>query len=144
VTPLFDAVGQRTIWVGSVGAGSRLKLVNNTWVAFASEAVAASLAIAHRLGISADTVIAAFEGGPLVSPWQAEKLHRIARGDFSAQFSLSLALKDVHLAMEAVDDQQLAALAGLADEWQHAVALGLGDEDLTAVARTLERQATNP
>ena len=30
VAPLFDAVGQRTIWVGPVGAGSRLKLVNNT------------------------------------------------------------------------------------------------------------------
>src|SRR5438874_223384 len=28
VAPLFDALGQRTIWVGGVGAGSRLKLVN--------------------------------------------------------------------------------------------------------------------
>ena len=41
VAPLFDALGQRTIWVGAVGAGSRLKVVNNTWLAFASEAVAA-------------------------------------------------------------------------------------------------------
>src|SRR5918994_1524987 len=30
VAPLFEALGQRTIWVGGVGAGSRLKLVNNT------------------------------------------------------------------------------------------------------------------
>jgi len=30
VAPLFDALGQRTIWVGAVGAGTRLKLVNNT------------------------------------------------------------------------------------------------------------------
>src|SRR5271169_6867285 len=36
--PLFDALGQRTIWVGAVGAGSRLKLVNNTWLAFGNEA----------------------------------------------------------------------------------------------------------
>jgi 3-hydroxyisobutyrate dehydrogenase-like beta-hydroxyacid dehydrogenase len=43
VTPLFDALGQRTIWVGPVGAGSRLKLVNNTWLAFASESVATSI-----------------------------------------------------------------------------------------------------
>jgi 3-hydroxyisobutyrate dehydrogenase len=35
VAALFDALGQRTIWVGAVGAGSRLKLVNNTMVAFA-------------------------------------------------------------------------------------------------------------
>src|SRR5580693_9504186 len=36
VVPLFDAVGQRTIWVGQAGAGTRLKLVNNTWLAFAA------------------------------------------------------------------------------------------------------------
>src|SRR6202162_1250607 len=35
VAPLFDALGQRTIWVGEAGAGTRLKLVNNTWLAFA-------------------------------------------------------------------------------------------------------------
>ena len=49
VTPLFDALGQRTIWVGPVGAGSRLKLVNNTWLAFAAEAAASSVALARRL-----------------------------------------------------------------------------------------------
>ena len=46
VPPLFDALGQRTIWVGEAGAGTRLKLVNNTWLAFAAEAVAASVALA--------------------------------------------------------------------------------------------------
>jgi len=33
-------------------------------------------------------------GGPLVSPWQAAKLQHIANEEFSAQFALSLALKD--------------------------------------------------
>jgi 3-hydroxyisobutyrate dehydrogenase len=45
----FDAIGQRTIWVGAAGAGTRLKLVNNTWLAFAAEAVAASVALGRRL-----------------------------------------------------------------------------------------------
>jgi len=51
VTPLFDALGQRTIWVGPVGNGTRLKIVNNTWLAFATEAVAVSVALARRLGL---------------------------------------------------------------------------------------------
>jgi 3-hydroxyisobutyrate dehydrogenase len=50
VTPLFDALGQHRIWVGPVGSGTRLKLVNNTWLAFAAEAVAASVALARRVG----------------------------------------------------------------------------------------------
>ena len=79
VAALFDALGQRTIWVGEVGAGSRLKLVNNTWLAFAAEAVSTSVALAHRLGLETQTVLDALGGGPLVSPWQAAKLQRIAR-----------------------------------------------------------------
>ena len=140
VEGLFDALGQRTIWVGGVGAGSRLKLVNNTLVAFAAEAVATSVALAHRLGLATETVVDALGGSPLVSPWQAAKLQRIAKGDFSAQFALSLALKDVRLALQAADDDRFAALGCLAEEWQKAVDAGLGDQDLTVVTRALDQQ----
>jgi 3-hydroxyisobutyrate dehydrogenase len=140
VAPLFDALGQRTIWVGAVGAGSRLKLVNNTWLAFTSEAVATSVALARRLGLETQTVVDALDGGPLVSPWQAAKLQRIVQGEFSPQFALSLALKDVHLALGAADGHAFTALAGVADEWQHVVDQGLGDQDLTVVTRALEDQ----
>jgi 3-hydroxyisobutyrate dehydrogenase len=137
VTPLFDALGRRTVWVGAAGAGTRLKLVNNTWLAFEAEAVAASVALAGRLGMRAETVVDALDGSPIVSAWQAAKLQRIASGQFSAQFALSLALKDVYLALEAVGDGGLAVLARLADEWQQAVDSGLGEQDLTVVTRAL-------
>jgi 3-hydroxyisobutyrate dehydrogenase len=141
VAPLFDALSRRTIWVGAVGTGTRLKLVNNTWLAFATEAVATSVALARRLGLETETVIQALGGGPLVSSWQAAKLERIARDDFSAQFALALALKDVRLALEAADaDSGFAALASLADEWQRVVDDGNGGEDLTVVTRALEQQ----
>ena len=143
VAPLFDALGQRTIWVGPVGAGSRVKIVNNTWLAFASEGVAASVALARRLGLEAETVVDALGGGPLMSPWQSAKLQRIAKGDFSAQFALSLALKDVHLALQAADNR-LAVLASLADEWQQVVDRGFGDQDLTVVTRALEQEEATP
>jgi 3-hydroxyisobutyrate dehydrogenase len=116
VAPVLDALGQRTIWVGAVGAGSRLKIVNNTWLAFACEAVAASVALARRLGLETETLVDALGGGPLVSPWQSAKLQRIAKDDFSAQFALSLALKDVHLALQAAGDDGFAALACLSDD----------------------------
>jgi len=138
VAALFDALGQRTIWVGGVGAGSRLKLVNNTLVAFAAEAVATAVALAGRLGLAAETVLDALGGGPLVSRWQAAKLHRIANGAFSAQFALSLALKDVRLALQAADGDRFAALGCLADQWQQAADAGLGDQDLTVVTRALQ------
>jgi 3-hydroxyisobutyrate dehydrogenase len=143
IAALFDALGQRTIWVGAVGAGSRLKLVNNTLVAFAAEAVANAAALARRLGLQTETVIQALAGSPLVSPWQAAKLARIATGEFSAQFALSLALKDVRLALQAAGGG-LVALGCLAEEWQQAVDAGLGGQDLTVVTRVLQQQGGPP
>jgi 3-hydroxyisobutyrate dehydrogenase len=138
VTPLFDALGQRTIWVGPVGAGSSLKLVNNTLLAFTAEGLASSIALAHRLGLETATVIDALDGGPLMSSWESAKLQRISKEEYSPQFALALALKDVHLALEAVDANRFEAFASLAREWERAVGRGLGDEDVTVVARALE------
>jgi 3-hydroxyisobutyrate dehydrogenase len=137
LAPLFDALGQRTVWVGPLGTGSRLKLVNNTWLAFTSEALATSVALAHSVGLDTRTLIDALDGGPLMSPWSAAKLPRVANGDYSPQFSLALALKDVHLALDAVDSDRFEALASLAREWERAVDHGLGGEDVTVVTRAL-------
>lgn len=62
---------------------------------------------------------------------QAAKLRRISDGGFSARFAPSLALKDVHLALQAAGDGRLEVLACLAGEWQQAVDQGLGGQDLT-------------
>jgi 3-hydroxyisobutyrate dehydrogenase len=144
VAPLFDALGRRTIWVGPVGNGTRLKVVNNTWLAFGGEAVAASVALAHFLGLETETVLEAMDGGPLMSPWQEAKLRRIAGGDFSPQFALALALKDVRLAQQVAGESRFAALHCLADEWQQAVDQGLGDQDVTVVTRILEQELKEP
>ena len=57
-----------------------MKLVNNTLLAFGAEGVATSLALAHRLGLDTNLVLDAFEGGPLLSPWEAGKFRRIETG----------------------------------------------------------------
>jgi 3-hydroxyisobutyrate dehydrogenase len=113
-------------------------------VAFAAEAAASSIALARRLGLDTETVIDALAGSPLVSAWQAAKLQRIATDDFSAQFALSLALKDVRLALQEAGDDRFAALACLAEEWQQVVDQGLGDQDLTVVTVALQRQDGSP
>ena len=115
-----------------------LKLVNNTWLAFGPRRSTRRWRSRTGWGSSTETVADALGGGPLVSPWQAAKLQRIVEGDFSPQFPLSLALKDVRLALEAADEDRFAALACLADEWQQVVDQGLGDQDLTVVTRALE------
>lgn len=137
VQPVFDAIGQRTLWLGPAGNGSRMKLVNNVLLAFTAEGVANSLALAHRLGLETSTVVGAFDGGPLISPWESGKLRRIADGNYSAEFALSLALKDVHLALTNGGPERFAVLAALAGEWDQIVERGFGDQDITVVTQAL-------
>jgi 3-hydroxyisobutyrate dehydrogenase len=139
VEPVFAAIGERTVWVGPVGTGSRMKLVNNTLLAFSAEGVANSIALAHRLGLDTHCVLEAFEDGPLVSPWAAGKFRRIENEDYSPEFPLGLALKDVHLVLEHGGPERFVALASLAREWEQIVEQGVGDEDVTVVTRVLER-----
>jgi 3-hydroxyisobutyrate dehydrogenase len=139
VEPVFDAIGQRTVWLGPIGEGSRMKLVNNTLLAFSAEGVATALALARQLGLDVRSVLDAFQGGPLLSPWEAGKISRIDGNDYSPEFPLALALKDVHLALEEADPERFVVLASLAREWEQLLDQGLGGEDVTVVTRALEK-----
>jgi 3-hydroxyisobutyrate dehydrogenase len=139
IAPVFDAIGQRTAWVGPVGAGSRLKLVNNLLLAFVAEGLAESVALGHQLGLDHAAVLSALHGSPLVSAWAAGKLERIGRDDYSAQYPLSLALKDVNLVLREVEPDRFAVADSLAGQWQRVVDQGLGDKDLTVVTQSIER-----
>jgi 3-hydroxyisobutyrate dehydrogenase len=44
LAPVFGAIGSRTLWLGEAGAGSRLNLVLNTWLAFLMAGIAESVA----------------------------------------------------------------------------------------------------
>jgi 3-hydroxyisobutyrate dehydrogenase len=134
VAPVFDAVGKRTVWVGEAGQGTRLKLVNNTLLAFQAQGIAESLGLAARLGLPLPVVLDALDGSPLVSGWAALKLDRIAKDDYSDEYSLALATKDVEL---AVSQAALPVAPHLLELWQRCVAAGLGDLDLTVVTREL-------
>jgi 3-hydroxyisobutyrate dehydrogenase len=84
-------------------------------------------------------VISALEGNPLMSPWANEKLQRVGRDEYSAQYPLSLALKDVNLALLELDIDRFAVANSLAAQWQRAVEHGLGNEDLMVIARASQR-----
>jgi 3-hydroxyisobutyrate dehydrogenase len=137
LTPVFDALGQRTMWVGPAGFGSRLKLVNNTMLAFTAEGVAETVSLAHGFGLTTQTVIDAIGRGPLGSPWANAKMQRMQHGEYSAEFALALALKDVRLALDA-GGGRLPVAAQLAGIWQDVVDRGFGGQDVTVVARALD------
>lgn len=135
--PVFDALGQRTVWLGPAGTGSRMKLVLNVWLAFEAEAAAEAYALATRLGIPYAALNDTVTGGPLASTFALTKMNKMARGDHSAEFPLEWALKDLHLASAASGPDSLPVAISIADRWQRLVDAGLGRLDVSAAVRGL-------
>jgi 3-hydroxyisobutyrate dehydrogenase len=137
VSPVFSAIGRKTVWLGEAGQGSRLKLVVNAYMSTLIEGVAEALELARRLGIETSSLAEAIEGGPLDAPIADAKLHKMERGDFAPEFPLEWALKDVDLALAIAGDDKPPLLAALSRQWHAAVDAGHGREDVSAARLAL-------
>jgi 3-hydroxyisobutyrate dehydrogenase len=133
VQPLFDAVGQRTIWVGAAGQGSRLKVVVNVWIVSLVEGAAEALALAEGIGIDPKLVLETVSGGPLDLPYLQMKGTMMLERSFDPSFRLALAAKDARLAADAARDAGLdLPLVEAIARRMTAAAEQHGDEDLAA------------
>ena len=137
VSPVFSAIGRKTVWLGRAGQGSAMKLVVNAYMSILIEGVAEALELAGRVGIDTSKLAEAIEGGPLDAPIADAKLHKMERGDFAPEFPLEWALKDVDLAIEAAGGGALPLLAALSRQWRTAVDAGYGREDISAARLAL-------
>jgi len=138
VDAVFAALGQRTLWLGAAGVGSRMKLVLNAWLAFEIEAAAEASALAERLGVPYADLADAVAGGPLASATALAKLAKMERGDYSADFSLEWALKDLDLALAASGTETTPVLTAIAERWRGLVAQGDGTFDISAARLGLD------
>ena len=100
--PILDAVGQKTMWVGQAGVGTRLKIVTNTWVLTVVEAGAEIIALAEGIGLDPNLFYEAIAGGPLDLPYLRLKGEAILARNFEPSFRLVLAAKDARLIEESV------------------------------------------
>ena len=137
VQPVFDAIGHRTIRAGQAGAGTRLKLVTNSWVLAVVEAAAETIALAEGLGLDPSLFFQAIEGGTLDLPYLRMKGQAMARRDFAPSFRLSLAAKDASLVRESAGQHglDLPLLTLIARRLHHGAAEH-GDKDFSATYLT--------
>jgi 3-hydroxyisobutyrate dehydrogenase len=132
--PLFEAIGKRTLWVGEAGAGSRLKVVVNSWIVSVVEGTAEMLALAEAVGVDPQLALDAVADGPLDLAYMQMKAKAMLARDFTPSFRLALAAKDAGLALAAAEQAglELPMLAAIRERMD-AVAEEHGDEDLAAV-----------
>src|SRR5215211_4744581 len=132
---VFEAIGQRILWLGQAGAGTRMKLVLSGWLLALTSALGESLALAQGLGVEPVTFLEILDGAPMGSPYAQTKGRLILEDRLDeVSFPLRLAAKDARLVAEAatLEPELAPAVQAL---FANAVARGHGERDMAAVYR---------
>lgn len=138
--PIFDAIGHKTVRLGEEpGSASAFKLVLNAWLIGFVESLAETVALARALGFEPELFLESIAGGPTDSPYAQLKGKAMADGEFPASFPLRLAHKDAVLVLQAAEAHglELPAVRATLRQFERAQELGLGDEDLAALAQAV-------
>jgi 3-hydroxyisobutyrate dehydrogenase len=133
--PVFDAIGQRSIWCGPAGRGSRLKLAVNSWVLALTTATAEALALARGLDLDPRLFLESIEGGPLDVAYAHVKGGQMLEENFPAAFPLAGAVKDSGLILDAAElaGVRLRVADAVQDQMRTAADAGHSAEDMAAV-----------
>ena len=143
VAPVFDAIGQRTMWVGGAGDGSKLKLVANAWLVAIVEGAAEAIALADGFGLDPQLLLDAVHGGPLDLPYLQLKAKAIMERNFEPSFTLKLAAKDAALVEASAHrhDLDLPLVAAIRKRMEEGIPQH-GDEDMCVTYLTSAPEAT--
>ena len=133
VEPVFEAVGKKVMWVGEAGAGTRLKLVTNSWILAVVEGVAETIALAEGLDVDPKQFLETLSGGPLDLPYLQMKGKAIIEREFEPSFRLALAAKDAGLVEEAAERHglDLPLVRTIRERMERGIPEH-GDEDMSA------------
>lgn len=139
--PLFSAIGQRTMWLGAAGTGTRLKVVVNVWVVSIVETIAEAIALAEASGLDPRWLAEAVAGGVLDLPYLQMKSSAVIERNFEPAFKLALAAKDARLATElaARHELELPLVEAVAKRMAEGVAEH-GEQDMAATYLTSARR----
>jgi 3-hydroxyisobutyrate dehydrogenase-like beta-hydroxyacid dehydrogenase len=122
---------------GGVGTATVTKLATNLISACTVQALAESLAIATRHGVSVDCLIEAVSLNASSSVLAGMKLPTMAVGNFDTHFSLANMGKDSRymLALAESAGLETPAIAAVSKRMHELTGQGLGDLDFSAVAK---------
>jgi 3-hydroxyisobutyrate dehydrogenase-like beta-hydroxyacid dehydrogenase len=96
-TSIFSSISKETFYMGPAGNGSRMKLVTNTLLGLGVQALAESLTLGERMGISKSKLVEVLTNTAVVSPSQKVKMQNALSDTYDVAFSLANMYKDFGL-----------------------------------------------
>jgi 3-hydroxyisobutyrate dehydrogenase-like beta-hydroxyacid dehydrogenase len=133
--PLFEAMGERIVYVGPRGHGQLAKLLTNTMAAVNTAALAEAVLAVKRAGVDPDAFLEVAGGSAGASTVLTLKGRPMFDRDFEPLFKLEHMLKDVRHCLEEAQALGVELRLGAVAEALYARAAqeGHGEEDFAAV-----------
>jgi 3-hydroxyisobutyrate dehydrogenase len=139
VEQLLEPVSAKTVWLGAAGAGSRAKMVMNSWVMSIMAGLGQTIALAEGVGIDPQLFLDLIAGGALDVGYAHVKGKAMIDREYPASFPVSGAVKDARLIGDlarsiGVDSSTVDAARKL---FEAADELGHRDSDMAAIVEAV-------
>lgn len=141
---IFGIVGKNIYHLGtSPSIGTRIKLLNNLMIGFYTQAVAETIVLGEKMGISANTfyeVLSNSYGQSRI--YERNYLEYMKNENYEPGFSTNLLLKDLRLAKNMADEAGVPLRIGeqLVHLYNDIAAEGYGENDMSAAYLSLKEK----
>ncbi len=137
--PVLQAMGKTITHVGPIGAGQTTKAINQIVVAGTFWAVAEGLALGLKAELDMEKVVQAVGGGAAGSWAFTNRSNNMLDNTYPLGFRMRLHRKDLLIALETARELGLPLpMAAYVEQIENGlIAQGFGDEDMSAIARSL-------
>jgi 3-hydroxyisobutyrate dehydrogenase len=138
---VLSVLGREVLHLGANGSGALLKLINNFVCGVQAASFAEAMSLVQASNLDREKSISVLGNSALASPLIKRMLASMAAGDFTPNFPLKLMTKDIGYAINegARCGVPLETAAPALELFQHAVEQGLGDQDFSAVVKSMRK-----
>lgn len=138
--PAFEVMSKRSVYLGEVGMGARMKLVINMIMGNVMLALAEGVALAERSDLDPALLLDLVAEGAVANPMFGIKGPMLIDHRYPPSFPLKHMKKDLKLALQLAEKQGqvLPQTAEANETFKRAELAGRGDEDFSAVFEALQ------
>ena len=143
VQPILAVLGKTITHVGAIGAGQLTKAINQVIIAGTYWAIAEGITLGLKAGLDLEKVVQAVGSGAAGSWGLTHRSGNMIRNEYPLGFRLQFHRKDLDIALNAARELGVSLpIAAFVEQMETSlISRGFGDEDVSALARSLREQA---
>jgi len=141
-TPVLQAMAKEIIYLGPLGSGAKLKLINNFICGVQVASLAEGLTWIERSGLNRDKALEVLKSGAPGSPLLGAISARMTSQNYTVNFLLKLMCKDLLYAQNAAAETgvDLTTAANARALFERAIQQGHAEQDMSAVIEPIREK----